>query len=249
MNIISYSQTVTNVLTKLKDSCGIEISVPEYPDNCVRYEKITQPDSNGDGIKLDGSKGSWFVSRCSVSFDNIKDVSKLDENLSTFNGAMAVVRQCTFSDGVKLALCGNGDNPEADAKSVVIFDTCTFENFGRRAPEAQDGAIVVLNNCVIKNWGVGEYFDVRSFAAWAHSGGMIICMDCTFEQDRFWQCSPWKMIKDIANHVGNDINDKCLSWRSFIPGVCRGLMATDGGKVIAVRCGANKPWIRIEGQQ
>lgn len=244
----SYTKVITEVSKKLADDCGMKITLPEKADNDVRYTSITKPDEQGDGMKLNGDLGSWFISRCHVNFEDVEDKSTLDENFTTYNGAVAVVRQCNFTNGVKLALCGNGDNFIADHSSIVIFDGCLFDNFGRRAPEAQDGSLVILNNCTIRNWGVGEYFDVRSFAAWAHNEGKIICFDCSFEQDKFWQCSPWQMIKDIANHIGNDINDKCLSWRSLIPGVCRGLMATNNGEVKAYRCTTNKPWIRIEGQ-
>ncbi len=244
----SYQKVVSEVSLKLAEDCGITIDLPEKATNDIRYTSITKPDADGDGMKLDGYKGSYFISRCHVNFEDIEDKSTLDENFSTYNGTIAVVRQCNFTNGIKLALCGNGDNPAEDKHSIVVFDGCLFNNFGRRAPEAQDGCMVIMNNCTIRNWGVGEYFDVRSFAGWAHNYGRIYCFDCTFEQDKFWQCSPWQMIKDIANHVGNDFNDHCLSWRSFIPGVCRGLMATDEGEVHAYRCTANKPWIRIEGQ-
>lgn len=207
---------------------------------------ITAPtNEGGDGLILDGSDGYYSLENVTIDFTEVPS-AQLDENLTTMRGCVATIRNCHFRGGIKLALCGNGDFPEADKHGNVLFENCVFENFGRRGPEAQDGVTVTLRNCTIRNWGISSRFDVRSFAAWAHSGATIIAENCRFEQDKFWQCSLWETLVGIANHIGNDFNDRCLSWRSFMPCVCRGLMATDGGKVVSRNCTKNHWWIRIE---
>jgi hypothetical protein len=212
----------------------------------IEHLYISEPTTEGgDGLILDGKEGEYFVNDVIIDF-GYTTPEKLDENLTTMRGCKAVIRDCRFRKGIKLALCGNGDHPEEDKHGDVLFENCVFSDFGRRAPEAQDGVTVVLRNCVIRNWGVSSRFDVRSFAAWAHSGATIIAENCRFSQDKFWQCSLWEMLVDVVNHIGNDFNDRCLSWRSFIPGVCRGLMATDDGKVVSRNCTKNHWWIRIE---
>ena len=208
---------------------------------------ITSPNEEGDGIVIFGKDNPNVLDNCTVDFKDIPS-EYLDENISFVNGCVAVINDCTFSNGIKLALVGNGDYPDNDKHGIVTFNNCIFENFGRRGVEAQDGITVTLNKCVIYNWGIQDRFDVRSFASWAHSGAKIICNECVFIQDKFWQCSIKNMIIDIANHIGNDINDKCLSWKSFLPGVCKGLFSTDNGIVEAHNCTKNRWWIYLENQ-
>ena len=208
---------------------------------------IKTPNESGDGIVVWGSEHldkNIIVENCTVDFSDIPS-NQLDENISFIKGARVSVENCVFTNGIKLALCGNGDYPKEDKKAEIHFKNCLFKDFGRRGPEAQDGACVFLDNCVIWNWGIESRFDVRSFAGWAHSGARIFMNNCVFVQDKFFQCSLKNMIVDLANHIGNDINDKCLSYKSFIPGVMKGLFSTDNGYVFADNI--YKPhWVYIE---
>lgn len=208
---------------------------------------ITKPDENGDGlcVKPDPNGYAIKINDCKVDFYGTKP-SVLDENLSFVNGVSAIISNSVFTNGIKLVLCGNGDYPIADRKMFVQFNNCVFKDFGRRGPEAQDGATVILNNCVIWNWGIQEWFDVRSFAGWAHSGASITMNNCVLIQERFNQ-SGWKnMLVDIANHIGNDFNEGSLSWKSLIPGTMRGLYSSTKG--FAEFNDSYKPrWVYVQG--
>ena len=210
---------------------------------------ITAPlHDGGDGIVIFGQDGESVVKFCTIDFSEY-DVDNLDEALSGVNAAQAVVTDCTIRGAGKLVLWGNGDHPEADKNAKLTMCNVTMENFGRRGPEAQDGAIVILKNCTIKNWGVKDRFDTRAFGAWAHHKAQIICEDCRFEQTSFWQTGFWNFFRDLGNHIGQAVNDRGifgLHWTDFIPGVCRGLTASEAGYVKAINCTKNKWWIRIE---
>ena len=58
-------------------------------------------------------------------------------------------------------------------------------------------------------------------------------------------------IADLLGHLGNAWNESgilgILNPASWLPGPCRGLTASDGGSVRAVRCRKNRWWIRIQG--
>lgn len=217
----------------------------------IENQYITAPlHSGGDGLMIFGRVGNVNISNCVIDF-SAHPVSVLDEALSGICAAQARVLQCRIRGAGKLVLWGNGEHPDEDRDAYLSMTDCILSDFGRRGPEAQDGASVVLRNCVIRNWGIKSRFDVRCFGAWAHHGAHIEVIDCVFEQTSFWQTGFWNFWKDIANHIGQAVNYRGvfgLTWRDFIPGVCRGLTACDGGTVRAVNCRKNKWWIRIEGQ-
>lgn len=211
--------------------------------------KITVPDEQGDGLVIWGPQThneSVSVKNCTIDFSTVSS-DKLDENISFVKGTRAVVENCVFTGGIKLALCGNGDFPVEDNAMYIQFKNCVFKDFGRRGPEVQDGALVTLENCVIWNWGKEDRFDVRNFAGWAHSGARIIASDCVFIQDKFFQCSLKNMLIDIANHIGNDFNDGCLSYKTFIPGVMKGLFSTDEGSIVIYNNIYKNRWVYVEG--
>lgn len=208
-------------------------------------EYITEPDSSGDGIRLFGENNPNHFSRSCIDFSD-KPCSELDENISTINGCIAFVSDCVFSGGIKLALNGNGDFPERDRFGYVKYENCIFKEFGRRGPEAQDGVRVILENCIICNWGIEDRFDVRSFAGWAHSNANIIFKNCVFLQEIFFQSSLKNFFIDLGNHIGNDVNDKDFTWKTLLPGVCKGSYSSDGGFSCCIDCYKNKWWIYLE---
>ena len=132
---------------------------------------------------------------------------------------------------------------------VVIFEGCILEDFGRRGPEVQSGMRVILRDCLIRNWGAPGRFDVRAFGAWAHHGGHIDAEACVFVQPCFWR--GWRvMVGDWLAHLGQAWNDEglhgVLRLANWLPGVCRGLVATAGGHVRTRHCYATPWWIRLE---
>ncbi|WP_304038177.1 hypothetical protein [Desulfovibrio piger] len=113
-----------------------------------------------------------------------------------------------------------------------------------------DGPVVIIRRCVIRNWGIGSRFTVRSFGAWAHDGASIRAEDCVFWQDGFWQFGLRGFVVDLANWIGWCFNRRDwnpLHW--LLPGVCRGLTASQKGKVSASRCWTNRWWIRLQGHR
>lgn len=220
-------------------SCGI-----------IEEQYITAPVSRGgDGITVYGSDGPVVIRNCTVDLGRWP-LDKLDEGISGVDGARAVIRRTRVTRVGKAILWGNGDYPDTDPDAELVLEDCIIRDVGRRAPEAQDGVRVIMRRCVIRNWGIGSRFTVRSFGAWAHDGASIRAEDCVFWQDSFWQSGLWGFVVDLANWIGwcwqrRDWN--LLHW--FLPGVCRGLTASQGGKVSARRCYANHWWIRLQGHQ
>lgn len=216
----------------------------------VREQRITAPDAGGHGLDMSDGQ-SWLVE------DSIIDLSacpleRLDEAVGVTWGSRALFRRCVIRGAGKLLLCGSGDADKlaVERGKTVIFEDCILEDFGRRGPEVQSCMRVILRRCLIRNWGEPGRFDVRAFAAWAHDGASIRAEDCVFWQDRFLQAGLRGLVADLANWIGwcwqrRDWN--LLHW--LLPGVCRGLTASQGGKVSARRCYANHWWIRLQGHQ
>ena len=220
-------------------SCGI-----------IEEQYITAPLSRGrDGITVYGSDGPVIIRNCTVDLGRCP-LDKLDEGISGVDGARAVIRRTRVTRMGKAILWGNGDYPDTDPDAELVLEDCIIRDFGRRAPEAQDGVRVIMRRCVIRNWGIGSRFTMRSFGAWAHDGASIRAEDCVFWQDRFWQSGLRGFVVDLANWIGWCFNRRDwnpLHW--LLPGVCRGLTASQKGKVSASRCWANRWWIRLQGHR
>ena len=213
-------------------------------------QTITAPDAGGHG--LDMSHGQdWLVEDCLIDLSACP-LDQLDEAVGVVWGSSAVFRRCVIRGAGKLVLCGSGDTDKLNVErgKTVIFEDCILEDFGRRAPEAQDGVRVLMRRCVIRNWGVRSRFTVRAFAAWAHDGASIRAEDCVFWQDRFLQAGLRGLAVDLANWIGwawNRRDRNPLHW--IMPGVCRGLTASQGGTVSAAHCYKNRWWIRLSGHE
>ena len=220
-------------------SCGI-----------IEEQYITAPLSRGgDGITVYGSDGPVIIRNCTVDMGRWP-LDKLDEGISGVDGARAVIRRTRVTRVGKAILWGNGDYPATDPDAELVLEDCIIRDVGRRAPEAQDGVRVIMRRCVIRNWGIGSRFTMRSFGAWAHDGASIRAEDCVFWQDRFWQSGLRGFVVDLANWIGWCFNRRDwnpLHW--LLPGVCRGLTASQKGKDSASRCWANRWWIRLQGHR
>lgn len=218
----------------------------------IAYKRITSPGQLGAGFTGDDGLGmckkeSYYI------HDTVIDLSGwplclIDEATAATLGASATFKNCHIRGAGKLILCGCGDVtglPLERGRSVT-FERCLLEDFGRRGVEAQDGMYVGLRECVVRNWGAPDRFSVRSFASWAHAGGEIRVQDSVFDQPKFWR--GWgQMWDDFKGHLGQAWNDEgprgVLRPSTYIPGVCKALSATDGGKVRARGCRSLKWWI------
>ncbi|WP_297849501.1 hypothetical protein [uncultured Desulfovibrio sp.] len=224
---------------------------PGSSGRIIEDQYITAPISaGGDGITVYGSDGPVvIIRRCVVDLGSWP-LERLDEGLSGVDGARAVVRETRVSRVGKAILWGNGDYPETDPGAELVLEDCIVRDIGRRAPEAQDGVRVLMRRCVIRNWGVRSRFTVRAFAAWAHDGASIRAEDCVFWQDRFLQAGLRGLAVDLANWIGwawNRRDRNPLHW--LLPGVCRGLTASQSGTVSAAHCYKNRWWIRLSGHE
>lgn len=217
---------------------------------------ITSIGAGDDGIHIEVPslvQSEW------VDFSTLPK-EETDECFSVVRGGCAIVRNCIFEGVEKVSLIGCGDIEwrPLEREKWVVFENCTFRKGSRRMPEVQSGMLVFLINCVIEDWCLPEYQPIdpkkaRGFGAWAHDGGVIIAVNCEFKQNfSFWR-GGWKfMLSDLLGHLGNAWNESgifgILNPSSWVPGVCRGLTASDGGFVKAVNCKKNHWWIRIEGK-
>jgi hypothetical protein len=208
------------------------------------------PDFTGDdGIGMYQDGKTYLVENCIVDFSDLS-LDQQDEATAVTYGASATFRRCVLRGAGKLCLCGCGDDekvPVETGKKVELYD-CILEDFGRRGPEVQDGMQVIMHGCLIRNWGAADRFTVRNFGSWAHKGGRITAVNCVFWQDSFWR--PLRqMWQDWTDHIGQAWNDE--GWRgllrpsTYLPGVCRGLFATNGGEAWAMKCWKNRWWIAL----
>lgn len=221
----------------------------------VRHKRITRPGQLGpdftgdDGIGMYREGETYLVEGCIIDFSDLP-LDQQDEGASATYGASAIFRRCVIRGAGKLCLCGCGDDdkvPVETGKKVELYD-CILEDFGRRGPEVQDGMQVLMHNCLIRNWGASDRFTVRNFGSWVHKGGRIDAVGCVYWQDSFWR--PLRqMIADIIDHVGQAWNDEgirgLLRLSTWMPGICKGLLATDGGEAYAWSCWRNHWWIAM----
>ena len=203
----------------------------------------------GDGII---ASGPGHVTVISDKVFDWRDVptSQQDEVISSKNGANVRIQRCLIIGGIKALLAGNGDHPGNDARYARWdLEDCVIMDAGRRCPEVQDGVELTMRRCWVHNWG--RRFDVRAFAGWAHRGGKIVAEDCLFTQeDGLFSLGLRDTMIDLANHVGQAINDQGLAallrLRTYLPGVCRALTSDTGGLALATRCYRNRSWIQLE---
>lgn len=221
----------------------------------IANKRITSPGQMGLGYTPDDGLGLCMQDAYYVVTNCIIDMTgrDCDEAVAITWGAQASFTDCVFRGASKLVLCGSGDADKRniESKRRVIFNHCLFENFGRRGPEVQSSMVVELNDCVIRNWAQDDHFNTRSFACWAHDGGLLIANNCAFIQDSISR-SFSNTIVDICNHIGQRVNDggllALLKPKTYLPGVCRGLIASDGGCVTAHDCCKNVWWIRTDAE-
>lgn len=216
---------------------------------------IIQPkDIKGDGIGLADTQ-FYIVEDCHVDFSRMP-TGMVDECLGITWGAQAYVKDSIFEGAMKVALIGCGDENyiPIEQNKVVVFNNCTFRHGARRMPEVQDGMRVLLLNCMIEDWCNPSYYELnpkknRGFGAWAHKNGEILAINCTFIQYNFWKGLKL-MWCDFLGHMGQTYRDEGILGffkpKNWIPGVCRGLTSSVGGKVTAYNCHKSRWWIRIE---
>lgn len=222
----------------------------------IKHKRITAPSEiGGDGIGLaDGQ--DWLIE------DSIVDLSacsldEIDECCGITWGSSATFRRCHIKGAGKLVLCGCGDKakvPIETGKRVTLTD-CILEYGSRRFPECHDGMQVLMRDCLIRNWGAPDRFNYdpahpdRTFGAWAHTeNSRIDAINCVFWQDSFWR--PLRqMWLDWWRHIGQAWKDERLRGllrpSTYLPGVCRGLLASDGGEAYAWQCWKNQWWIAL----
>lgn len=218
----------------------------------VSRRRITRPGQLGQGFTSADAcglylPGEYLVQDCIIDLSE-QPLQEIDEAVSVIWGASATFRRCVIRGAGKLVLCGSGDADRVEAESTarVLFEECLMEDFGRRGVEAQAGTCVGLFRCLIRNWGTPSRHTVRDFAGWTHHGGHIAATECVFWQDTFWR--PLRQFRgDLGAHLGQAWHDE--GWRgllrpsTYLPGVCRGLLATAGGEAAAWRCWRNHWWI------
>ncbi len=218
----------------------------------LSHKRITSPSEiGGDGL------GLWDGQHWNVE-DSIIDLSDwhlhdIDESVGITYGCSATFKRCVIRGAGKLILCGCGDKDKVaiETGKRVEFIDCIFENGGRRFPEVQDGMQILLQGCLIRNWGSPSRFTVRNFGSWAHNGGRIDAVGCVYWQDRFLR-PLHQMWADWVDHIGQAWRDEGIRGlfrlSTYIPGVCKGLLATAGGEAYAWVCWRNRWWIAFPHQ-
>lgn len=210
------------------------------------YNPVTKEFEDGVSLR-DGNH--YIIRNCIIDLSG-QHLNEMDEAIGITWGCSADIENCVIRGAGKLILCGCGDTDKIPIETgkIVTFKHCILEDFSRRGPEVQDGMVVKLEQCLIQNWGNPDRFSVRSFASWAHGqNSFIYANSCIFKQDSFFKGN---FFKDFIGHFGQAINDSGIlglfykeAWQ---PGVCKGLVATDKGRVQAQNCYKNKWWISIE---
>lgn len=209
------------------------------------------PDNPKDGLGM-SREGVHFVVKDTIVDLSDHHLDDIDEAGSVTWGSSAYLEKCEFIGAGKLFLCGSGDDHKKDVEKdkTVIFVNCRFKNFSRRGVEVQSGMKVIMYDCTIEGWGEPSRFTVNSYAAKAHHGGRLICHNCQFVQHSFWK--GWKqMLVDFGHTFWQSvfIDDPffgLFKLRTWIPGVCQGLIAGKNGSVAAYNCRKNRWWIYIQ---
>lgn len=220
----------------------------------IAYQRISKPQQLGpqytdkDGLGLWNGK-TYHIHDCIIDMSQCNP-DDVDEAFSVTYGSSALVERCVIRGAGKLILCGSGDKEQAENEKFkfVEFDSCILEDFGRRGPEVQAGMQVIMRKCLVRNWGSTDYFNVRNFGAWAHNGGSITAVNCIFIQEN--SIFSKNFFADLVSHVGQAVNDEgllaLLNPSTYVPGICRGLTATCGGKVSALSCYKDHWWISVQ---
>lgn len=210
---------------------------------------ISADDEGDDAITAYGPETTTLIEDCVIDFRGLS-LDEQDEAISGVNGAKVIIRRCLIIGAKKALLAGNGDYPLTDLVEGrwLIEDSILWE-CGRRCPEAQDGVRVIMKRCWIHNFG--KRFDERAFGAWSHLGAEIYAEDCLFTQSNgIFGLGVITTIKDIISHIGQSVNMYGLralfKGRTYLPGICRGLTADEGGKVIGNNCYKNRSWIVLD---
>jgi|GEM_PF-668667 len=195
----------------------------------------------------DLGKDKTIIKNCIIDLSKVP-LNKQDEAISGVCGAVVEVYNTLIVGSIKAVLAGNSDYPIQDIKhGGWKFDKCVFLGCGRRCPEAQDGVLVHITNSWIHDWCNNDFFDTRGFGGYAHRRATIIAENCIFTQPKFFKLSLKNQILDFANHFGQAWNDNPSYLRDyFLPGVCRGLTASNGGYASAINYYKNKWWICID---
>lgn len=216
----------------------------------IKDKLILKPYEIGnDGLPLSGGE-HYKIENCIIDLSNW-DIEDIDESVGIIWGSSAEFHNCVIKGAGKLILCGCGDEDkmESEIGKRVEFHRCILEDFGRRGPEVQDKMEAYLDSCLIQNWGISSRFCVRSFAAWAHSGGKIYVDSCVFKQNNL-KYGFINRILDFMNHIGQAYNDEGLKGvfrkKTFIGGRLWGLVSTGTGYVQATNCWKSNEKILIE---
>ena len=215
------------------------------------YIDAPTPKADGEGHGFARDYAAHFeLEDCYIDLSKFPPHS-FDETVAFTCGASATLRRCVIVGGGKHILIGSGDaaKRQEEEGNTVTFSECVFMDFSRRGPEVQSGMTCILDGCLIANWGVPGRFHERAFAAWAHHGGRIYAQDTIFMQDKLWHGLPLAL-QDLGNHIGTAFNYRKLRGlidpSTWIPGVLRGLVATDGGLVTAKNCGRSHRAIHVD---
>lgn len=213
----------------------------------IEDKVFNAPTIDGDCEQVWGDKDDKIFRRCIFDLRSIETKDQ-DELVDVIKGGHASFTGCVFLGGIKALLIGNGDHPIEDyGNAHVLLEDCAIIGCGRRCPEVQHGARADMRRVWVHNWG--DRFDVRAFGAWAHSGSVICAQHCLFTRSK--GLGVVNAIKDLANHIGEAVNEygltALLSPRTYLSGTVRGLTADTGGIAIGTGCWRNSNSIRVDG--
>lgn len=212
----------------------------------ISDEVITKPGFINDfpycGLGLAHPNAHYVIRNITVNFNN--EYPPFYE-VRIANNSSAFISNSIFKNADNLIYCSQTLKPEV---KTITFINCTFENFSFCALNALGSAKIVMNNCVFKNWGHSTGYNSKGFAIKASAGASIELVECTFIQDKFWKS--WKVFWSDCKNTFHEIFDNPFSFMfkrsTWLPSVCRGLIAGNKGYTIAVNCKKNKWWIYIE---
>lgn len=253
MNLIEY-KTFTN-----KDK-QLLIKKDTIIKNCVFKDLVG---NNRDGIQIVGNNITVKILDCTFDQSNINP-SDFDEMISCINGPTVEINNCVFKNIGKTILCGNGDYPYSDEKTLnVKILNSYFINCSRRNPFFRYGKLYI-KNCVFKNWGKTLYTKSHGIRLSSNAEAEII--NCSFEMDKFIQCGFKNFLKDWINQFTfemyftvDELKTKNLfqkilavllnpskTFKNLLPGACKGIICENNSKVSIKNCKKNKWWIFLD---
>lgn len=221
------------------------------------------PGINDDIIRVIGKNVTVDIQYCTFDQSFINP-DQYDEIISAINGPTINIYKSTFTGVGKVILCGNGDYPYSEEKTLnVNIKNCVFNKCSRRIPFFRYGTLY-MDNCTFIDWGHTLYLKSAGIRLSSNAKGII--SNCDFYMTKMIQSTFLNFIKDWMHQftfemyfTTDELPNKNIFQKVFaifrhpirtliniLPGACKGIVCENTSKVKVVNCKKNRWWIYLD---